>query len=145
MAASTRWVLPMLFGLLLASTLAPTALRAQSLTHRNGPSAGETMERTPGLMDASMPLPVDAASEALRHPAPALLHRGPRTGYLLADEGGVDLEAMIAQSTGSRRGRTFMIAGGAAFVGGLLIGGTAGNLVAAGGVALGVYGIILYF
>ena len=46
---------------------------------------------------------------------------------------------------GSGSGLGFMIAGGAALVGGLLIGGTAGNLIAAGGVGLGVYGIIIYF
>ena len=38
-----------------------------------------------------------------------------------------------------------MIGGAAAFVGGLIIGGTAGTLIAAGGVGLGVYGAIIYF
>lgn len=46
---------------------------------------------------------------------------------------------------GSGAGLGFMIGGGIAFVGGLLIGGTPGTLVAAGGVALGVYGAIIYF
>jgi len=50
-----------------------------------------------------------------------------------------------AAGKGSGTGLGFMIAGGAALVGGLLIGGTGGNLIAAGGVALGVYGIIVYF
>lgn len=45
----------------------------------------------------------------------------------------------------SRRGRTFMIAGAAALVGGLLVGDDIGTILAAGGVVLGVYGIILYF
>lgn len=44
-----------------------------------------------------------------------------------------------------RGGRTYMIAGAAAFVGGLLIGDEIGNLIAAGGVVLAVYGIILYY
>jgi len=51
----------------------------------------------------------------------------------------------VAVAEGSPTGLGFMIAGGAALVGGLLIGGTAGNVIAAGGVALGVYGIIIYF
>ncbi|MBK5097468.1 MAG: hypothetical protein JJE01_06775 [Gemmatimonadetes bacterium] len=51
----------------------------------------------------------------------------------------------VAAAKGSGSGLGFMIAGGAALVGGLLIGGTGGNLIAAGGVALGVYGIIVYF
>ena len=51
----------------------------------------------------------------------------------------------LAAAKGSGTGLGFMIAGAAALVGGLLIGGTGGNLIAAGGVALGVYGIIVYF
>ena len=46
---------------------------------------------------------------------------------------------------GSGTGLGFMIGGAAAFIGGLLIGGTAGTIVAAGGVGLGVYGAIIYF
>jgi hypothetical protein len=38
-----------------------------------------------------------------------------------------------------------MIGGAAALIGGLLIGGTAGTVVAVGGVGLGVYGAIIYF
>jgi hypothetical protein len=37
-----------------------------------------------------------------------------------------------------------MIVGGAAFVGGLLIGGTGGTVLAVGGVAVGAYGVYLY-
>ena len=44
-----------------------------------------------------------------------------------------------------RSGRTYMIAGAAALVGGLLVGGDVGRVIAAGGVLLGVYGIILYY
>ncbi|MCL7927704.1 MAG: hypothetical protein M8841_07950 [marine benthic group bacterium] len=56
-----------------------------------------------------------------------------------------DAPASPAAGKGSGTGLGFMIAGAAALVGGLLIGGTGGNLIAAGGVALGVYGIIVYF
>jgi hypothetical protein len=38
-----------------------------------------------------------------------------------------------------------MIGGAAAFVGGLIIGGTGGTIIAVGGVGLGVYGAIIYF
>jgi hypothetical protein len=46
---------------------------------------------------------------------------------------------------GSGTGLGFMIGGAAALIGGLLIGGTAGTVVAVGGVGLGVYGAIIYF
>ena len=38
-----------------------------------------------------------------------------------------------------------MIAGAAALVGGLIVGKDIGTILAAGGVMLGVYGVILYF
>jgi len=50
-----------------------------------------------------------------------------------------------AEGKGSASGLGLMIGGAAALVGGLLIGGTAGDLIAIGGVGLGVWGIIVYF
>jgi len=52
--------------------------------------------------------------------------------------------AVLAQDK-NKAGLPFMIAGGAAFVAGLIIGGDAGTVVAVAGVGIGVYGIILYF
>ena len=52
--------------------------------------------------------------------------------------------AVLAQEK-NKAGLPFMIAGGAAFVAGLIIGGDAGTVVAVAGVGIGVYGIILYF
>jgi hypothetical protein len=46
---------------------------------------------------------------------------------------------------GSSRGKAYMIAGGAAFIGGLIIGDTIGTVIAVGGLGLGVYGAVLYF
>lgn len=51
----------------------------------------------------------------------------------------------VAPEKGSGTGLGFMIGGAAALVGGLLIGGTGGSLIAAAGVGLGVYGAIIYF
>jgi hypothetical protein len=53
--------------------------------------------------------------------------------------------APAAPGKGSGTGLGFMIGGAAALVGGLLIGGTGGNIIAAAGVGLGVYGAIVYF
>jgi len=53
--------------------------------------------------------------------------------------------APVAEGKGSAAGMGFMIGGAAAFVGGLIIGGTGGHIIAAGGVGLAVYGIIIYF
>jgi len=50
-----------------------------------------------------------------------------------------------AEGKGSATGLGFMIGGAAALVGGLLIGGTAGDVIAIAGVGLGVWGIIIYF
>ena len=52
--------------------------------------------------------------------------------------------ATVVQSR-SGSGLGFMIAGGAALIAGLIIGGTAGDIIAVGGAVLGVWGIIVYF
>lgn len=56
-----------------------------------------------------------------------------------------DMPLPASEDKHSGAGLGFMIGGAAALVGGLLIGGTAGDVIAIGGVALGVYGVILYF
>ena len=66
----------------------------------------------------------------------------PTAESLRADE---ENPPLAPASKGSGTGLGFMIGGAAAFVGGLLIGGTAGTIIAAGGVGLGVYGAIIYF
>lgn len=43
-----------------------------------------------------------------------------------------------------RSGQTLAIVGGAAFLGGLMIGGKAGTAIAVGGLAVGVYGLWLW-
>lgn len=55
----------------------------------------------------------------------------------------------FAAQRGRRRGRkaegtTLMIVGGAAFVSGILIGGTGGTVLALGGVGVGAYGVYLF-
>lgn len=42
------------------------------------------------------------------------------------------------------RGRNLMIIGGAAILGGAIVGGDAGNLVALGGLGVGLYGLYIY-
>jgi hypothetical protein len=42
------------------------------------------------------------------------------------------------------KSRAFMIVGGVAFIGGLLVGDTAGTAIAIGGLGLGVYGLYFY-
>lgn len=79
----------------------------------------------------------------------AALVAPPTADRSTADAVGLDDESVPANSAapskGSGTGLGFMIGGAAAFVGGLLIGGTAGTIIAAGGVGLGVYGAIIYF
>jgi hypothetical protein len=89
-------------------------------------------EGLPGLLPADLRSPGLAASTLeVPQPTPAL-----------AQPSVVRLPVVQEHD---KKGVPFMIAGGAALVAGLIIGGTTGNIVAAGGVALGVYGIIVYF
>ncbi len=81
--------------------------------------------------------------EALRRPSTIQL-LVPPLERLSVPSAEVDAVAM-PQSGGGGKGMAFMIAGGAALVGGLIIGGNTGTVIAAAGVALGVYGVILYF
>ena len=53
-------------------------------------------------------------------------------------------ELIRVQMAKKQRGRTLMIVGGAAFIGGAIIGGTEGALMALGGVAVGTYGLIMF-
>lgn len=53
-------------------------------------------------------------------------------------------ELIRVQMAKKQRGRTLMVIGGAAFIGGAIIGGTEGTLMALGGVAVGTYGLIIF-
>ena len=66
----------------------------------------------------------------------------PLPANLVAAEEATDL---VQPQLRNRSGRVYMIAGVAAFIGGLLIDGDVGTLIAAGGVVMGVYGILLYY
>jgi hypothetical protein len=92
--------------------------------------------------------PSSAYAALLLAPPAANLPTGADAGSVLGVLRPDDEDALtipVVQSKGSGTGLGFMIGGAAALVGGLLIGGTGGNLIAAGGVALGVYGAIIYF
>ena len=114
----------------------------------------------PSASQPATDLPTDADVGSTEEQSPSLSYaalESPQITHLRsAADGGSVAEALrsddkdapaspAAAGKGSGSGLGFMIAGGAALVGGLLIGGTGGNLIAAGGVALGVYGIIVYF
>lgn len=59
-------------------------------------------------------------------------------------EHAVGSSAVAMQGRTSGRGQLFMVVGGAAFIGGLLIGDDAGTAIAVVGLGLGVYGLYLY-
>lgn len=52
--------------------------------------------------------------------------------------------AAALQGRTSGRGQLYMVIGGAAFVGGLLIGDDAGTAIAVVGLGIGIYGLYLY-
>ena len=93
-------------------------------------SGGVGQDRSAGLLVA------DGAVGASSHSS----YRSGETApvFYQSDEGG-------GGSSGDPKGKMYMIAGGAALVGGLLIGDTIGDIIAIGGLAAGIYGIVLYF
>jgi len=133
------------FTLLLASSPVAALAQARSATEPSEPapaSQGVTDNAT-----TSDPGPAAAALRVSSHYnallAPVAMSQLPGEGLsLLGEKAPV---APVPQGQGSGTGLGFMIGGAAAFVGGLLIGGTGGSLIAAGGVALGVWGAIIYF
>jgi hypothetical protein len=136
-------------GTTLALALAVSSIHPASLVAQESdlaldePGVGETAP-SPGLDTANDEDAVPTAEALQPTAANTDLLTVPLTAApsLGADQ---PLATATAVQSGGGTGLGFMIAGGAALVGGLLIGGTAGNLIAAGGVALGVYGIIVYF
>lgn len=102
----------------LAATVAPSTAAAQSSSMRGAASPAVASVAAP-RRDASVAgVRLQVAADA---PRPVALAAG-RTG----------------------RGQALAIVGGAAFLGGLLIGDNAGTAIAIGGLAVGVYGLWLW-
>jgi hypothetical protein len=136
----------------LALVLSPlTAVAQESLdaTELEQASAGQaainlpTETDTPSVVDALRPSSASAA--LLVAPPAANLPTGGDLFEAQRPDDDYTPAALVAPAKGSGTGLGFMIGGAAALVGGLLIGGTGGSIIAAGGVALGVYGAIVYF
>ncbi len=137
--------LPLCLALVLATT--PMAAMAQE-----SPPDGEKPEPQPAVqLAANLPTAAETGTIAasLRQSSKyAALVATPVVSVPGEDVQPVPEDAPVvpaAPSEGSGAGLGFMIGGAAAFVGGLIIGGTGGTLIAAGGVGLGVYGAIIYF
>lgn len=127
---------------LAVSSIHPTSLVAQEAGLAAEPDVAEapSAQREAATDEDQVPAaralqPTAANSDLLTVP----LKAAPALG---ADQ---PLSTTAAVQSGSKSGLGFMIAGGAALVAGLLIGGTAGNVIAVGGAVLGVWGIIVYF
>lgn len=103
----------------------PLALSAQSLENRADTSAVEQSEASLNLLlreGAIAGINVHRASRDSMPAAPVLMQDAPPTGT----------------------SRLLMVVGGAAFVGGLLIGDDAGTAIAVAGLGIGIYGLYLY-
>lgn len=61
-----------------------------------------------------------------------------------AKSAGVAYPEPAVAAKNKETGLTLMIVGGAAFVGGLIIGDTGGTILAVGGIAVAAYGVYLY-
>lgn len=103
--------------------------------------------RDAALVVASLRPSSEYGALFLAPPAASLPGRSEGSSVLkaLQNEDESDSPLPPAEGKGSATGLGLMIGGAAALVGGLLIGGTAGDVIAIGGVALGVWGIIIYF
>lgn len=89
-----------------------------------------------------------AQSPAATHELRAAPSRGAAVAGVRTDAVEVKHEvgAIMQRSTRSRTApTTLMIVGGAMFLGGLLIGDDVGTAIAVGGLAVGVYGLFLYY
>ena len=138
--------------LALVFALSPVAAVAQEsadgseqehLTASQSAADMQTEANAGSVLDALRPSPTYAA--LLVAPPSANL---PTADIVLEAQEPYDAEAPVspvAPAKGSGTGLGFMIGGAAALIGGLLIGGTGGNIVAVAGVGLGVYGAIVYF
>ena len=132
--------------------LSPVTVGAQEsadTAEQEHPTASQSATDLPtegnagSVLDALRPSPAYAA--LLVAPPSANL---PTADNALEEQQTYDEEAPTsppAPAKGSGTGLGFMIGGAAALVGGLLIGGTGGSIIAAAGVGLGVYGAIVYF
>ncbi|MBX7120152.1 MAG: hypothetical protein K1X31_14270 [Gemmatimonadaceae bacterium] len=68
---------------------------------------------------------------------------GLRTGVAPAEQATASPAPMPMRGD-TKRSRTLMIVGGAAFLGGAIIGGDAGKIVMLGGLGVGIYGLYLH-
>jgi hypothetical protein len=118
-----RYRLFALFGLFLVAAPAAFAQDANSVA-----VTAESAEPKPSLQQRLLP----ETTAALLAPAQAEVSRAEQPA-----------QPALAQRRGSGTG--MMIAGGALFIAGLLVGGDAGTVLAVVGAAIGAYGLYIYF
>lgn len=101
-------------------------------------------------MAATVPLSVAAAQAPAHHPSTpvtrsAVPHRDASVAGVRLQVTTDDAPRPAALAAGrSGRGQALAIVGGAAFLGGLLIGDDAGTAIAIGGLVVGIYGLWLW-
>lgn len=134
---------PFLAAVLLIFYTSPAT--AQGMREEGAPDRPAHVVAEP---DDGSPAPSRSPADALRPtPHTAALAVGVRdpADMVREDRSAADDDTSAAAQAKNSEGLAFMIAGGAAFVAGLIIGGDAGTVIAVAGVGLGVYGIIVYF
>ena len=92
-------------------------------------------------------LHAQAAAVAITHPAPGPRYENLRAGYTTADQSNAQMQLSAAAKGpfGSKKnGKVAMIVGGAALIGGLLVGDDAGNVIAVTGLVIGLLGLWTY-
>ena len=130
MFAPTRSALPLALTLgLLVVALPARAQEAETIAAPVTHAVAEAPYSSPTSDSVAAPVTVgptlQAASVAVRHIDDHTVAAAPRRG-------------------GSAPGVPLMVVGGAAIIGGLVVGSGAGGAIAVGGLVLGLYGLYLY-
>ncbi len=143
MAARSQFAAAVLMGLVISGVHAVEVIAQESdLTAQELYVEAATPANAPAVTQGDDAPSVAEALRPTRTETDLLLV--PASSALSIEDNELVVGPTVVQS-GGKTGLGFMIAGGAALVAGLLIGGTSGDIIAVGGAVLGVWGIIVYF
>ncbi len=115
-----------------------------ALTSTATGASAQAVDATTDLAAPTAQAPVTVAPAEVAAPiAGPRLDQG-RSGIAAVREAASTAPTPVPQEISRRRGVPQMIIGGAAILGGAVIGGDAGSIISVGGLVYGLYGLYLY-